>query len=70
MTSIAPFYFRVGNHYAFIVDFPMEILFRDKFVPLARSEMRRFSKQLSSVEKYLQKGEALFTHYKMDRKVH
>ena len=48
----------------------MEILFTDEFVPLARLEMRRLiSKQPSLVEKYLQKGEALFTHYKMDRKV-
>ena len=69
-TSIAPFYFRAGDHWVFIVHFPMEILFGDEFVSIARPEIRRLiSKQPSSVEKYLQKEEALFTHHKMKRKV-
>ena len=38
-SSIALFYFGVGDYRAIIIDFPMKLLTRDEFVPIAKPNM-------------------------------
>ena len=68
--SIVPFYFRVGDHRAFIVDFPYEILLESNFIPMVKPEMRRLvSYQEKAMENYLTKGKELFERHNMLGKV-
>ena len=41
--SIIPYYFAVGDHRYFIIDFPMHLFMGEGFIPIARPEMRRLT---------------------------
>ena len=68
--SIAPFSFEVGDHQAFIVDFQLDSLLGDEFVPIAKPEIRHLiSSQEQSVYNYINRGEELFNHHKVSEKI-
>jgi hypothetical protein len=55
---MTPFYFRVGDHCAFIVDFLSELLLRISFIPMCRVDMRILvSCEPKAVQNYLERSE-------------
>ena len=68
--SITLFYFEVGNHRVFIVDFLYEVLLGNEFVPIVKPNIRRLiSYQEIAVENYIMRGEELFERYKIVEKL-
>ena len=68
--SIAQFWFDVGNHRAFIIDFPIDMILGKEFIPICKLQIcRLILVQPKSVENYLQKAENLFIEYKIEEKL-
>ena len=62
--SIIPLYFEIGDHRAFVVNFSIEEILGDKFVPMYKVDMRRLiSCQLSSIANYILRAKELFDQY-------
>ena len=69
-SSIALFYFEVGNYRAFIIDFLYEALLESEFALIVKLAIRRLvSCQETAVENYITKGEELFKRHKMVEKL-
>jgi len=69
-SSIALFYFGVGDYRYIIADFPKYYFFSKRYIPIVKSEMRRLSiAQPESVNNYLNRVEHLFQHYLLDKKI-
>ena len=64
------YYFRIGGHRYFIVDFSHELIIGERFLPIARPEMRRLTlNQPKVISNYLQNAEHLIQHYKIKYKI-
>ena len=67
---MAPFYLGAGDHRIFIVDFPMELVMGDRFIPICRPSMRRLiSYHPSSMSNYIQYSDFLFKHHRIKEKL-
>jgi len=68
--SIIPFWFGIGNHRAFIINFPINVILGKEFISIYKPQMYRLiSVQPKLVENYLQKAENLFIEYKIEEKL-
>ena len=68
--SILPYYFSIGDHRCFIVDFLMEYFIREGTIPIVQSEMRWLTiSQLKVIENYITSAEASFKYHKINEKL-
>jgi len=70
VASIAPFWFSIGDHKAFIIDFPIDVILGKEFILIYRPQMHcLFLIQPRSIENYLQRVEQLFIEHKIEEKL-
>ena len=64
------YYFGVGNHRYFVLDFYIEKFLGEGFILIYKPEMRRLTtKQPKVVYNYIQRAETLFHHHQIEQKL-
>jgi len=70
VVSITLFYFGVGDHRSFVLDFSLDTILGLEFIPMYRINIRRLiSCQPQSVENYINRSKQLFKEYHIYRKI-
>jgi len=69
-TSITPHFFGVGDHRTIIVDFDVESILGNGFIPFCPQKMRRLNTSNAlATNNYIEKAEALFQHHRIMEKL-